>query len=101
MREDLDHARHGVRAVDGALRAVDDFDLVHVIQREIRKIDGAAGIIGGRAVDEDFRVIRIAAVEEERSFAAFGSGAIEADAGKRGEQVGQRVRRRAARFACA
>ena len=84
-----------------AFRAVHDFDFVDVIQREIREIDGAAGIVGGHAIDQDFRVIGIAAVEEERRLAAFGSGASEADARKSCEQVGQRVDGCADRFACA
>ena len=65
MRENLDDAVHGVRAVERAGGSVHDFDFVDVFEGEIGEIDRAARLVHRRSVDEHFRVIRIAAVEEK------------------------------------
>ena len=92
MRENLDHSIHRVRTVERAFRAVHDFNFVDVVEREIGEIDQAAGLIGGHAVHQHLGVIRIAAVQEQRSRPALRSRAAEAEARLRRQQIGQRSR---------
>ena len=60
---------------------MDDFDLVNVIERLIRKIEEAAGFVEGRAVDEKLGEVGVAAVEEKRGEPAFAAGASDSSAG--------------------
>ena len=48
--EDLHHAGHGVGAVQRAFSPAHHLDLLHIVQSEIGKIDGAAGFVHGGTV---------------------------------------------------
>src|SRR4029077_9558556 len=89
VREQLNDTGNGVGAVDGAFGATNDFHFVDVVQRDARKINRAAGGIDGRAVDEDFGEIGVAAVEKDGGCAAFWSGAADGDACGEGESIGK------------
>ncbi len=89
MSEKLNDAGDSVGAVDGAFGAANDLNFVDVVESEARKIDGSAGGVDGRAVDEDFREIGVAAVEEDGGGATFGSGAANSDAWGKGEGIGE------------
>src|SRR5205823_5135992 len=78
--EDLYDAGHGVGAVERALRAVDDLDLIDVVEGEIGIIEVAAGVVHGRAIDEQFAEAGIAAVEENGREAADPAGACDGEA---------------------
>ena len=88
--EELDDARDGVGAVDGAFRAADDFDFVDVVESDAGKIDGSAWRIDGGAIDEDFGEIGVAAVKEDGGGAAFRAGAADGDSGSEEQRVGER-----------
>src|SRR5882762_5135492 len=90
MRENLNDSIHRVGTIESAFGAMNDFNFLDVVERQVGEIDQAARQIDGSAVDKHFGVIRVAAVEEERSLAAFGTGAAQAEAGLRGEQIGKR-----------
>src|SRR5712672_384405 len=90
VADDLDYAGHGVRAIESALSAMNEFDLVNVIEGEVGKVHVAAGKIDGSAVNEDFCETGIAAVDEDGGQAADGAGAGETDTGLRGEKIGER-----------
>ena len=90
MREELDYAGHGVGAVERALRAVNHFYLLDVVEGKIGIIEIAAGFVGGRAIDENFCVVGISAVEEEGSQTADRAGAGETDSRLRVEKIGKR-----------
>ena len=82
MAEQLNDTGDSIGAIESAFCAVDDFDLVNVIERLIRKIEEAAGFIEGRAVDEELREVGVATVEEKSGEAAFAAGAGEGRARK-------------------
>jgi hypothetical protein len=90
MREDLNHAGDGVGAIEGAFGAPDDFNFVDVIEREVREVDLAAGIVDGGAVDQNFGVIGVAAIEEEGCEAAFGGIFSDGDTWRVQEDIGER-----------
>ena len=89
MSKDLNHAIHRVRTVERALRTVDDFDFVNVVEREVGEINEAARNIRRHAVHQHFGVIRVAAVEEQRCLPSLRAGAPEAEARLCGQQIGQ------------
>jgi len=66
MGKELDYTGDGVRTVKRGFRAAHNLDLVHVIQSEDGEIDSATGRIDGRAVDQYFGEIGIAAIQEQR-----------------------------------
>ncbi len=90
VREELNDAGHGITAVQGAFRAVDDLYFIDVIEGEIREIDKTAWVVERRAIDKNFCVIRIAAIEEESGQATNRAGASDADARLRVEKIGER-----------
>src|SRR5258708_14087710 len=53
VADDLNYGGHGVGAVESAFCAMNDFDLVHVVEGEVGKIHGAAGAVDGTAVDQE------------------------------------------------
>src|SRR5207245_1700623 len=79
VADDLNDAGHGVGTVKSAFSAVNEFDLVNVIEGEVGKVHVAAGKIDGSAVEEDFREAGIAAIHEDGGQAAYGASASEAD----------------------
>ena len=89
VREELNDAGNGVGAVDGAFGAAHDFDLVNVVQREAGKINGSAGRIYGRAIDQDFGEVGIAAVQEYGGGATERSRAADGDTGRKFQKVRQ------------
>src|SRR5712691_10215436 len=82
MAEELNDAGDGVGAIQGAFGAVDDFELVNVVEGLIGEIEEAAGLVEGRAVNEDLGEVRVAAVEEKCREAAFAAGASDGGAGE-------------------
>ena len=78
--EELDDAGNRIGAVDGAFGPVNDFHFIDVVQGEIGKIDGTAGRIDGRAINEHFGEIGISAVEENGRGPAFGTCPANRDA---------------------
>src|SRR5260370_40435350 len=89
MAEELNDARDGVGAIQGALGAVDDFELVNVVKGLIGEVEEAAGLVEGRAGDEELGEGRIAAVEEKWREAAFAAGAGEGGAGEIDQRIGE------------
>ncbi len=92
MAEKLNDTGDGIGAVERTLCAVDDFELVNVVEGLTGEIEEAAGLVEGRAVDEEFGEIGIAAVEEESCETAFAAGACDSGAGKSEECVGKRYK---------
>ena len=90
MGEELDDAGDGVAAVDGAFGASDDLDFGDIFGGEAGEIHAAAGRINGCAVDKNLGEIGIAAVQKYRSAAAERPGAINGDAGRKLQELGQR-----------
>src|SRR5260370_33884035 len=90
MRENLNDSSHGVGTRESAFGAMNDFNFLDVVERQVGEIDEPAGQVDGSAVHKDLGVIRVAAIEKERSLAAFGARAAQAEAGLRGEQIGER-----------
>src|SRR5208337_122136 len=90
MGEELDHAGDGIAAVERALRAADDFDLVNIFGGEAGEIDAAAGRIDGRAVHQHLGEIGIPAVQENGGGASGRAGAVDGDAGRELQQLRQR-----------
>ena len=86
----MNDAGHGVGAVESAFGAMDDFHFVDVVESQVGKKEVAAGKIDGSAVDEDFGEARIATVDEDGGKTADGAGTGEANAGLRGEEIGER-----------
>ena len=80
MGEELNDAGNGIGAIDGAFGAADDFYFIDVVEREARKINGAAWRIDGHAVHEDFGEVGVSAVEKNGSGSPFGSRAADGDA---------------------
>ena len=90
MSEELNDAGDGVGAVDGAFGAANDFHFVDVVESDVGEIDRAAGRIDGRAVDENFGEVGVAAVEEDGGGATFRTGAADSDAGREQQRVSER-----------
>ena len=87
MTDNLNYTGHGVGAVEGAFRTVDDFDLVDVVESEIGEVEVATGKIDGSTVDEHFGKGGAAAVNKDGGQTGDRSRAREADAGLRGQKV--------------
>src|SRR5258707_13132381 len=92
MRENLNDSIHRVGTIESAFGAMNDFNFLNVVERQVGEIDEPAGQVDGRAVHKDLGVIRVAAIEKERSLAALGARAAQAEAGLRGERIGKRSR---------
>src|SRR5260370_4113598 len=90
MCEKLNHAGDGVCAIDSTLRATQDFDLVDVLRGESGKIDGAAGWIDGRAVDENLSKAGVAAIEKDGGASALWTRAANGNARRELQQIGNR-----------
>jgi len=82
MAEELNNTGDGIGAIESAFCAVDDFDLVNIIERLIRKIEEAARFIEGRPVDEELGEIGVAAIEEKSGETAFAAGARDGRSGR-------------------
>ena len=63
-REDLDHARDGVRAVQNARRPTHDLDAVDVVRGEVTEVKRTTCRIHRYAIDENFGVPAFSAAEE-------------------------------------
>src|SRR5258707_5105960 len=87
MTDDLNHAGHGVGAVEGAFGGVNDLDFIDVIESKVRKNEVATRKVNGGAVNEDLGEAGIAAVDEDGGKATDGAGTGKGDAGLRGEQI--------------
>ena len=92
MTDDLDHAGHGISAVESAFSAVDNFDLVDVVEGEVGEVKVPAGKIDGSAIYQDFCESRIASVNKDGGEPPNCSRARKADAVLRGEKVRKRNR---------
>src|SRR5260370_13496320 len=90
MGEELGGAGDGVRAVQRALRAVHQFDVVDVVERGVGKIKEAAGLVDRRSVDEEFGEVGVAAIKKESGESAFPARASDGSAGASSERVGKR-----------
>src|SRR5882757_5710472 len=90
MTDDLNHAGHGVGAVQGAFSAMDDLHFVDVVESEIGEVEVPSGKVCRSAVDEHFSECGVATVNKDSGQAADHSGARKTDAGLRGEKVGER-----------
>ena len=90
MTDDLNHAGHGVGAIEGAFGAMDDLDFVDIVEREIGEVEVPAGNIYGSAVDEHFGEGGIATINKDGSQPADGAGTREANASLRRKQVRKR-----------
>src|SRR5712692_9038679 len=90
MADNLNHAGHGVGAVEGAFGSVNDFDFVDVIEGQVRKIESATRFVDRSAIDEHFSEIGIAAIDEDGGKAAYGSCTREADSGLSSEEIRER-----------
>src|SRR2546430_4908563 len=90
MAEELDDARHVIGAVESAFGAVDDFELVDVVEGLVGKIEEAAGFVEWRAVNEEFCAIGVAAIEEKGGETSFAAGESDSDAGKSADSIGDR-----------
>ena len=90
MAEELDDARNRIRAVESAFGAVDDFELVDVVEGLVGKIEEAAGFVEWRAVNEEFCEIGVAAIEEKGGETSFAAGASDGGARKSAESIGER-----------
>src|SRR5260370_14019609 len=90
MRENLNDAIHRGGKIESAFGAMNDFSCLDVVERKVGESDEPARQVDGSAVRKDLGVIRVAAIEKERSLAAFGARAAQAEAGLRGEQIGKR-----------
>ena len=64
-REDLNHARDGVRSIEHARWAAQDLNVVDVRGREVVERERAAGQIERDAVEQDFDVVALAAAQEQ------------------------------------
>ena len=80
-REDLHDARHRIGAVQHADRAAHDLDPVHVIGRQMGKIDPAARLIERHTVQEHLHVIALAAAHEQRRLPTDAASLHDVDTG--------------------
>ena len=87
-REDVDHARHGIAAVEYAHRAPDDLDPLDLVRAQVREIERAAGVVHRHAVDQDLDVIALAAPQEERRLRATGARPDDRRCRGRSQRVG-------------
>src|SRR5216684_3284674 len=87
MTDDLNHAGHGVGAVEGAFGAMDDLDFVDVVESEIGEVEVPSGKVCRSAVDEHFSECGVATVNKDSGQAADRSSAGKTDAGLRREKV--------------
>src|SRR5260370_3800230 len=90
VSEELNDAGHGIAPVKSAFRAMNDLDLIDIVEGEVGKTDETAGIVYRRAINEDFGVIGVSAVEEESGQAAKWAGASDGDARLCVKKVGER-----------
>src|SRR5258707_15638569 len=90
MRENLNDSIHRVGTIESAFGAMNYFNFLDVVERQVGEIDEPAGQVDGRAVHKDLGVIRVAAIEKERSLAGLGTRAAQVEDGLRGEQLGKR-----------
>lgn len=72
-REELDDAGHRIGPVQHTRRAANDLDAIEVVDGEGGEIECAAGIVHRNPIDEDLRVLALAAADEERRRAAVRS----------------------------
>src|SRR5882762_5370059 len=89
MGKGLDYPGDGVGAVECAFGTAQDFDFIDVVEREIGKVKRAAGQIYCRAIDKHFGLIGIAAIQEDPGKAAFGAGAVDGDARRVYQDIGE------------
>src|SRR5258708_15782739 len=87
MRENLNDSIHRVGTIESAFGAMNDFNFLDVVERQVGEIDEPAGQVDGSAVHKHLGVIRVAAIEKERSLAALGPRAAQAEAGLRRDQT--------------
>ena len=86
MREYLDRSADGIGAGKRAFRSVHHFHLFHVVQSEVRQIDGAARLVRRHPVDQHLGEIGVPAVEKNGDYAARRPGLPHAESGHRLQQ---------------
>ncbi len=91
---------YGIGAVESAFGAVDDFELVNIVEGLIGKIEEAAGLVEGRAVNEELGEVGVAAVEEESGETSFAAGASDGRARKSDESISERDELALVDFVC-
>ncbi len=87
-RGDVYDAGDGVGTVKNAIWPTQNFNLVDAGASEVGEIEGAADVIGGDAVDENFVEIGLAPTNEERCCAAALAGLCDLQAGEQAKSVG-------------
>ena len=87
-----DHAGHGIRAVERALRAAQQFDAVHALQGNGAKVEGPAGFVHWNSVDNDFVVVGVTTAYEQGRQSATLAGVTDDDAGKEADCIRQAYR---------
>src|SRR5882757_2858616 len=89
MSKRLDHTRNRVGAIECAFCAANYLDFIDVVEGEVGKIKRATGKVYGGAVDQNLGLIRIAAVQENTGEAAFRACAVDGDARRVYQDIGE------------
>ena len=95
--DDVDHAAHGVGAVDRALRPAQDLDALDIVERDGREIEFAADgrrIVDAHAVDEHQRMAGVAAPQAHGGGSAGAARLGHGHPRHRPQHLGDRGRRR-------
>src|SRR4029434_9300027 len=80
--EYIDYAANGLRAVEGATGAAEDFDALDVIGRQVSEVISTRGrAVYFNAVDHDQHLIGCRAANENRSRCSHGTGLNDIDTG--------------------
>src|SRR5438067_6019326 len=65
--KNLHNAGQRTRSIDGALRAADDFDSIHVVRRQIRKIKlSGKSLIDRNSIEQDLHILARQPAHEDR-----------------------------------
>ena len=62
--EDLNYPAHRVGPIDDAARSTQHLDPLDIVSREIGPVEGAAGLVGGHAINEHLHIVALATPQE-------------------------------------
>ena len=86
--DEVDDAGDRVRAIQGAFGAANDFDLRDAIGGQRGKVEVAAELVQGDAVDHHQVVIRVSATHEGAGGSSAAAGVGDGDAGEFAQHFG-------------
>jgi len=92
MRENLNDARHRVCSVQSAFGAMDNLDFIHVVEREVGKVQVTARQINRCSVDQHFRKAGIPTIKKDGGQTADRTGAGDGNSRLRRQQIRQKYR---------